>query len=159
MIKKEILINLISEKIEVMSEAQLKEVDKFIDNLGKDNSDEFDTFWKTWREVTGAKNQSKKTTKDKFVKAMRKTDLPTILKAITDQDNYSKEQKELGRFVAPWKHATTWLHNECWENEVDLIDWSNKAQAIEAVEKNPDLKKKFMEKNNRAYNEYIMGKY
>ena len=30
MIKKEILINLISEKIEVMSEAQLKEVDKFI---------------------------------------------------------------------------------------------------------------------------------
>ena len=42
---------------------------------------------------------------------------------LTAIDNQLKERellKKIGGFLPPWKHPSTWLNQECWEDDVTL---------------------------------------
>ena len=158
MIKKELLLISVTEKLDSLSSPQLEEVSKFLDRLNNNDDADFETFWQMWKDVAGIKNQTKAKTKPALNRALKKVDLETILTAIKEQNTWRKEQEGLGEFTPCWKHATTWLNQEGWTMETEMMDWSNKEKAIEAVKKNPNLESEFRKHNNKAYNEYLLTK-
>ncbi len=46
--------------------------------------------------------------------------LKTMLEAISNQLLEKALLKQIGAFVAAWKHPSTWLNQECWEDVVIL---------------------------------------
>ncbi len=46
--------------------------------------------------------------------------LKTMLEAINNQLLEKALLTQIGAFVAPWKHPSTWLNQECWEDVVIL---------------------------------------
>lgn len=46
--------------------------------------------------------------------------LKIMLEAITNQLLEKALLKQIGAFVAAWKHPSTWLNQECWEDVVIL---------------------------------------
>jgi len=65
----------------------------------------FEAFWKCY-----PRRISKGTAKKAFDKAIKKTDLDNMLKAIT---TYVAKKPEKIDF----KHPATWLNGECWDDE------------------------------------------
>ena len=74
----------------------------------------FDTFWREYPRKTG-KGAARKS----FEKAMKKTDLKTILDAVKAQKQSSQWRKDGGQFIP---HPATWLNQERWEDESDSVD-------------------------------------
>ena len=68
---------------------------------------DFDTFWSKYPRKVG-KGDARKA----FAKAMKLTDMETILAAI---DRYKSQKPDWLHF----KHPATWLNKECWEDEWD----------------------------------------
>lgn len=71
---------------------------------------EFEIFWKAY-----PKKKSKGTAERAFEKAIKKTDLDTILCAIEDQKDSKQWQEKDGQFIP---YPATWLNAECWKDEV-----------------------------------------
>lgn len=79
--------------------------------------EQFDIFWKAYPKHT---NTSKKKTKEKFERALKKTDLDTILSAI-------ERQKKTRQWIEGYiPMATTWLNGEHWDDEIEEVDGRNK---------------------------------
>lgn len=86
-------------------------VDSTIELQETPSEEPFDTFWEAYPKHT---NTSKKKAKDAFSKAIRKTDIDTMLKAIEAQ----KKTDQWKRGFIPM--ATTWLNGEHWDDEVEI---------------------------------------
>ena len=76
--------------------------------------DPFDTFWREYPRKVG-KGAARKS----FEKAMKKTDLKTILDAVEAQRQSSQWTKDNGQFIP---HPATWLNQERWADEVQTGD-------------------------------------
>ena len=74
----------------------------------------FDTFWREYPRKTG-KGAARKS----FEKAMKKTDLKTILNAVKAQRESPQWTRDGGQFIP---HPATWLNQERWEDEVQSSD-------------------------------------
>lgn len=74
----------------------------------------FDTFWREYPRKVG-KGAARKS----FEKAMKKTDLKTILDAVEAQRQSSQWTKDNGQFIP---HPATWLNQERWADEVQTGD-------------------------------------
>ena len=91
-----------------------KNVDSVIDDSEKeqkiDLEEKFNAFWKAYPKHT---NTSKKNAKEKLEKALRKTDIDTILNAI-------ERQKKTRQWIEGYiPMATTWLNGEHWDDEIE----------------------------------------
>ena len=75
-----------------------------------DCEDLFDTFWSEY-----PKKKGKPKAKEAFDKAIKKTDLDTMLKAIQAQSLSPEWQKENGQFIP---YPSSWLNGCRWEDEV-----------------------------------------
>lgn len=73
----------------------------------------FDAFW-----VAYPNKKGKGAAKKAFDKAIRKTDINTMLKAIAKQINTSQWTKEGGKYIP---YPSTWLNQERWSDKVE--DW------------------------------------
>lgn len=67
--------------------------------------EQFEAFWRSF-----PRRVAKGTARTAFAKAIKKTDLETMLKAISE---YVAKKPEKIDF----KHPATWLNGECWEDE------------------------------------------
>lgn len=86
----------------------------------KVNTDDFETFWKAY-----PKKKAKGTAERAFEKAIKKTDLQTILTAIDVQKKSAQWKEKDGQFIP---YPATWLNAECWNDEVESKETDN-AQA------------------------------
>lgn len=92
-------------------------VDSTIEQQEKTLDEQFAAFWKAYPKHT---NTSKKKTKEKFERALKKTDLDTILSAI-------ERQKKTRQWIEGYiPMATTWLNGEHWDDEIEEVDGRNK---------------------------------
>ena len=102
----------------VLSEKIDEKINNKINNnityVRNDIDEQFETFWKAYPRHT---NTSKKETKNCFIRALRKTDLDTILSAIELQ-KMSEQWKKNGTKYIPM--PTTWLNGEHWDDEVEI---------------------------------------
>lgn len=73
----------------------------------------FDAFWKAY-----PKKKSKGTAERAFERAIKKTDLQTILDAVEAQKQTADWKKENGTFIP---YPATWLNAECWTDEIKVI--------------------------------------
>ena len=103
--------NIYSEKID---EKINNKINNNITYVRNDIDEQFETFWKAYPRHT---NTSKKETKNCFIRALRKTDLDTILSAIELQ-KMSEQWKKNGTKYIPM--PTTWLNGEHWDDEVEI---------------------------------------
>lgn len=77
----------------------------------KANKDaEFEIFWKAY-----PRKKNKETAKKAFEKAIKKTDLETILRGIEAQKKSRQWQEADGQFVP---YPATWLNAGAWDDEV-----------------------------------------
>lgn len=76
----------------------------------KKTNDDFEKFWKAY-----PKKKAKATAQRAFEKAIKKTDLETILRGIEAQKKSRQWQEADGRFVP---HPATWLNAGAWDDEV-----------------------------------------
>ena len=84
-------------------------LNKNVKNIKNIYIDQFNEFWNLYdKKVSRAKAQSS------YMSAIKKTDHDTIMSALT-------KQKVLweGRDKAYIKHPTTWLNQECWNDNLD----------------------------------------
>jgi hypothetical protein len=90
-------------------------------------NDEFESFWLLY-----PKKQSKAEALKSFTKALNKTNLDTIL---TGLNNYlfhiNKEKTEL-KFI---KHPTTWLNQECWNDDYGISNKTKTGRPLHGFEK------------------------
>lgn len=78
----------------------------------KANKDaEFEIFWKAY-----PKKKSKETARKAFDKAIKKTDLKTMLDAVEKQKTTSDWMDHGGQYVP---YPATWLNAGAWEDEID----------------------------------------
>lgn len=79
------------------------------------NEIDFENFWKNY-----PIKKSKKKAWEIF-KKIKEEKLSKILEAIENQ----KKEKEIlinsGKFAPEWKHPTTWLNQECWNDETAIV--------------------------------------
>lgn len=71
---------------------------------------DFDTFWSAYPRKVG-KGAAKKS----FEKALKKTDLKTILNAVEAQKQSTQWQRDGGDFIP---YPATWLNQERWDDDV-----------------------------------------
>lgn len=71
---------------------------------------EFEIFWQAY-----PKKKAKGTAERAFEKAIKKTDLDTLLCAIEDQKDSKQWQEKNGQFIP---YPATWLNAECWKDEL-----------------------------------------
>lgn len=71
--------------------------------------DDFDTFWRAYPRRVG-KGDARKA----FAKALKKTSIDRILKALAWQQHQPQWIRDGGAFVP---HPTTWLNQERWDDE------------------------------------------
>jgi hypothetical protein len=67
--------------------------------------EQFESFWKSY-----PRRVAKGAARSAFVKAIKKTTLETMLKAITEY--VAKKPEKID-----YKHPATWLNGECWDDE------------------------------------------
>lgn len=79
-----------------------------------DIEDAFNTFWSEYPRKVG-KGAAKKS----FEKALKKTDLKTILSAVEAQRQSPQWTRDDGQFIP---HPATWLNQERWDDEVETGD-------------------------------------
>lgn len=70
----------------------------------------FNSFWAEY-----PKKVAKPSAVKAFQKAIKKTDLPTILSAIRRHKKTDQWKRDKGQFIP---HPTTWLNQERWEDEI-----------------------------------------
>lgn len=80
----------------------------------------FNQFWRSYPRRVG-KGDARKA----FAKAIKMTDMPTILEAI---DRYKSQKPDWMHF----KHPATWLRQECWEDEWETPQSDRYAQEAAA---------------------------
>ena len=74
----------------------------------------FDEFWANY-----PVKKDKKKARDKWLKIKPSQQLlEKILNSIKMQDREKKDRKQKTGFSPDWKHPTTWLNGESWEDEV-----------------------------------------
>lgn len=74
----------------------------------------FDEFWDNY-----PVKKDKKKARDKWLKIKPNQQLlEKILNSIKMQDREKKDRKQKTGFSPDWKHPTTWLNSESWEDEV-----------------------------------------
>jgi len=82
------------------------------------SADNFDTFWSVYPNKKG-KGAARKA----FEKVMDGNDEEALFKdimlALEAQKKYRNEARSSGEFMPPWKHPSTWLNQECWQDEID----------------------------------------
>lgn len=71
----------------------------------------FERFWSIY-----PKKQDKKTAKARLQKALKETDIETIIAAVEKHKLTAQWQKNKGQFIPL---PSTWLHEERWNDEVD----------------------------------------
>lgn len=76
----------------------------------KKTNDDFEKFWKVY-----PKKKAKGTAERAFEKAIKKTDLQTILNAIEIQKTTAEWKKDSGQYIP---YPATWLNAECWNDEI-----------------------------------------
>lgn len=76
----------------------------------KKTNDDFEKFWKAY-----PKKKAKATAQRAFEKAIKKTDLETILRGIEAQKKSRQWQEADGQFVP---YPATWLNAGAWDDEV-----------------------------------------
>lgn len=79
----------------------------------KKTNDGFEDFWKAY-----PKKKAKGTAEKAFEKAIKKTDLQTILNAIEIQKTTAEWKKDSGQYIP---YPATWLNAECWNDEVITV--------------------------------------
>lgn len=67
--------------------------------------EQFESFWKSY-----PRRVAKGAARSAFVKAVKKTTLEAMLKAITEYVAMKPEKID-------YKHPATWLNGECWDDE------------------------------------------
>lgn len=78
----------------------------------KANKDaDFEIFWSAY-----PKKKSKETARKAFEKAIKKTDLQTMLDAVEAQKRSKQWKEKDGQFIP---YPATWLNAECWNDEVE----------------------------------------
>ncbi len=80
----------------------------------------FERFWSIYpRKI--AKGQAQKTWA-KLTKGQtddeQKEFADLLIGSVDAQKRSRQEQDRAGQFVPPWKHPTTWLNGECWNDEI-----------------------------------------
>ena len=89
--------------------------------------DQFEEFWNLYdKKVSRSKAESS------YRSAMKKTDHTTIMSALT-------KQKKLweGRDKAYIKHPTTWLNQECWNDEIEDLQPAKPKPSKKVFQKTP----------------------
>jgi hypothetical protein len=79
---------------------------------------DFDLFWDHYPMKKGKGYARKCFEKQKKLKILPDTE--SLIKAIHNQIKEKKYLKSQNRFVAPWKHPSTWLNQECWDDHCVL---------------------------------------
>ena len=79
--------------------------------------DYFEQFWSLYPNKKG-KGAARKA----FEKVMQGNDEVALFSDLTlaleAQKRYRQEAKGHDEFIAPWKHPSTWLNQECWLDEI-----------------------------------------
>lgn len=71
-----------------------------------------------------------------------KPDDALLQRMLTAIDNQQKERvllKKIGGFIPPWKHPSTWLNQECWEDDVILDEEQLREQYGRSARKGTEL--------------------
>lgn len=90
---------------------------KNVKNVKNKYIDLFEEFWKKYPKKVG-----KGKARNKYIILLKKDKAihPVILEAIDNQIKYRAYLKGKGEFVADWKHPTTWLNQECWDDDTTM---------------------------------------
>ena len=76
--------------------------------------DQFEVFWNAY-----PKKKNKETAKRAFERAIKKTDLETMLTAIEKQKHSKQWKEDNGQYIP---YPATWLNGGAWEDEVEAAD-------------------------------------
>jgi uncharacterized protein YdaU (DUF1376 family) len=81
--------------------------------------DFFEEFWKKYPDKT---NQSKKKTFEKYISIFKKYPKihEKIILSLNKQIKVFTMNKACNIWQPNWKHAITWLNQECWDNKVEI---------------------------------------
>ena len=74
----------------------------------------FEKFWKAY-----PRHEAKQRAIPALERALKKTDIDTILNAIEKQKNSEKWLKDNGQFIP---HPATWLNGGCWDDEITVAE-------------------------------------
>ena len=102
-------------------------LNKNVKNIKNIYIDQFEEFWNLYdKKVSRSKAESS------YRSAMKKTDHNTIMSALT-------KQKKLweGRDKAYIKHPTTWLNQECWNDEIEDLQPAKPKPSKKVFQKTP----------------------
>ena len=75
---------------------------------------DFDKFWEHYPLKKGKGYARKCFEKQQKAKILPSTE--NLIKSIHNQIAEKKHLREKNQFVAPWKHPSTWLNQECWDD-------------------------------------------
>jgi len=76
----------------------------------------FIQFWEAYPNKVDKKRSYKIWNKIPSIETL----LPTILSAVKNQTIFREQKKSRKEFVPEWKHPSTWLNGECWEDEINI---------------------------------------
>lgn len=74
----------------------------------------FEKFWKAY-----PRHEAKQRAIPALERALKKTDIDTILNAIEKQKHSDKWTKDNGQFIP---HPATWLNGGCWDDEITVAE-------------------------------------
>ncbi len=115
------------------------------ENDTKENSTKkspFDTFWD---EYPNRKGKGK--AREAFQKAIKKTNLETMLEAIRKQKQGTQWNRDNGRFIP---YPATWLNQERWEDEVDGGNGNGTGSGYPAGMDDPTMRRLWEEEQRNA---------
>lgn len=98
---------------------------------------EFELFWLAYVLKVG-KGAAVKA----FGSAMNKTSLEAILTALETQKLERAERERLGLWSPSWKHPSTWLNQECWNDVPKTADELQKEAEAKRIAQHPTGQKK-----------------
>ena len=79
-------------------------------------------FGEFWKKYPNKKNQSKVATEKKYSAFFKKGGEEWHDKVMVALDNQIKARKVADGFMPEWKHAATWLNQECWDMEAGATE-------------------------------------
>jgi len=77
----------------------------------------FDEFWNKYPASKSSKGAARKAF-EKVIERHGKEIFKTLLLAIQAQAIYREEARLAGEFIPQWKMPSTWLNQECWDDEI-----------------------------------------
>ena len=101
------------------------------------NQQKFEMFWLAYLLKVGKGAAFKA-----FVQAMKKTSLEAILEALEAQKAERAARERLGLWNPSWKHPSTWLNQECWNDAPKTADELQKEAEAKRVAQHPASQKK-----------------